>query len=113
MESPIKKLNFDAADKENQPLDEAAIANQGDDVVEPEVKEVTKPIESKEVKKDQTQTVVVSAKRPEQDEPILKENPQRFVLFPIKYHEVRDLTRRTRKVVFATSLLYTILTPPI
>lgn len=25
----------------------------------------------------------------EADEPLLQENPQRFVLFPIKYHEVR------------------------
>jgi hypothetical protein len=38
----------------------------------------------------------------EADEPILKENPNRFVLFPIKYHEVRDFdasnTRFTRNL---------------
>ena len=26
----------------------------------------------------------------ESDEPLLQENPHRFVLFPIKYHEVLD-----------------------
>ncbi|KAJ8607527.1 hypothetical protein MRB53_040237 [Persea americana] len=27
-------------------------------------------------------------------EPLLRENPNRFVLFPIKYHEVRDASPR-------------------
>ena len=44
--------------------------------------------------------VAVTIKEDEEVEPILQENPQRFVLFPIKYHEVsssiteRDLTRK-------------------
>ena len=44
-------------------------------------------------------TVAPTIKEEEAIEPILQENPQRFVLFPIKYHEVsivftlRDSTR--------------------
>lgn len=33
--------------------------------------------------------VAPTAKELEADEPLLQENPHRFVLFPIKYHEVR------------------------
>ena len=41
--------------------------------------------------KKQTSAVVApTIKAEEADEPLLQENPQRFVLFPIKYHEVRD-----------------------
>lgn len=36
-------------------------------------------------------TVASTIRDEEKDEPILQENPQRFVLFPIKYHEVRAL----------------------
>ncbi len=35
-------------------------------------------------------TVAATIKAEEADEPLLQENPQRFVLFPIKYHEVSD-----------------------
>jgi len=38
-----------------------------------------------------------SIKDHEQDEPLLMENKQRFVLFPIKYHEVY-IALRTRTV---------------
>lgn len=44
---------------------------------------------------DLTKPVVVVAaptiKELEAEEPLLQENPHRFVLFPIKYHEVRGL----------------------
>ena len=39
---------------------------------------------------DETKSVAATIKETEADEPLLQENPQRFVLFPIKYHEVRD-----------------------
>jgi ribonucleoside-diphosphate reductase subunit M2 len=46
-----------------------------------------KPTETfKKVEKETKPSVAVTV-RPT-DEPILQENPQRFVLFPIKYHEV-------------------------
>lgn len=87
MESPIKKLDFSAADKENAPFNadlatlEAEIdANHQKFTMEP-AKETAKP------------AVAPTIKPEEADEPLLQENPQRFVLFPIKYHEVRA-TRR-------------------
>lgn len=77
-DSPVKKLNFNAADKENAPLNtDAPIAA---DV------EVKKPI-LEDVKADNV-VAVATIKPEEADEPLLQENPQRFVLFPIKYHEV-------------------------
>ena len=97
MESPVKKLNFDATDKENHPVDEAALASLADqiDAAEPEVKE-TKIIETKKVEKEEPKAVAPGIRPDEADEPILQENPQRFVLFPIKYHEVCDVSRRVK-----------------
>lgn len=40
-------------------------------------------VESKEVAK-----VAPTIKELEAEEPILQENPHRFVLFPLKYHEI-------------------------
>jgi ribonucleoside-diphosphate reductase subunit M2 len=75
-ESPVKKLNFQAAGKENVSFDAAA----------PVDIEVKKPI-VEEVK--QEKAIVAPTIKPEEaDEPLLQENPHRFVLFPIKYHEV-------------------------
>lgn len=83
MESPVKKLNFNASDKENQPLDESAIAALADSM---DTKQKPVDVTNKEEK-----AVVTSTIKPEEiDEPLLQENPQRFVLFPIKYHEVCD-----------------------
>jgi len=99
MESPMKKINFDIADKENQPLDETALANLADklDTTKPEVKEVAPVAEPKRVAKEEHKPAAVAGIRAEEiDEPILQENPQRFVLFPIKYHEVRDASRRVK-----------------
>ena len=76
MESPVKKLDFGAADKENNP-DGAAIAQ-----------DVAPVIEAKKVEEEPKPAVAPGIKPEEADEPLLQENPQRFVLFPIKYHEV-------------------------
>jgi ribonucleoside-diphosphate reductase subunit M2 len=85
MESPIKKLDFGVADKENQPFD---VATQIDATPSPIVEET---------KKEEAKPAVVPTIKPdESDEPLLQENPQRFVLFPIKYHEVRDASRRVK-----------------
>ena len=79
-DSPAKKLNFEAAGKENLPFD--ANAPIVDDI------EIKKPI-VEEVKIQEKAVVVAPTIKPEEsDEPLLQENPQRFVLFPIKYHEV-------------------------
>jgi ribonucleoside-diphosphate reductase subunit M2 len=79
-DSPAKKLDFSSMDKENIP------ATAEPTVVEPELKKpVVEPVKpSVEVPK-----VALTIKPTEADEPLLQENPQRFVLFPIKYHEVR------------------------
>jgi ribonucleoside-diphosphate reductase subunit M2 len=71
-DSPVKKIDFSSADKENcyKPI-----------VGIPDLEEV----EADEVKKASGAPTI----RPEEaDEPLLQENPQRFVLFPIKYHDV-------------------------
>lgn len=97
MESPIKKPQFDTeANKENvldarYQSDEVAVPIKGIPVLEDEP---AKPAPEA--------TVAEGIKEEEAIEPILQENPQRFVLFPIKYHEV--CTRRifralTRKVL--------------
>lgn len=78
-DSPVKKLNFDSAGKENAPSTR---------VDAPAGKIVEKPA--------QTVTTTPTAKELEATEPLLQENPHRFVLFPIKYHEVSvtSITRR-------------------
>jgi ribonucleoside-diphosphate reductase subunit M2 len=85
-DSPAKKLNFDAADKENLPFEaETPVVSV----------EVSKPVIEEE-KTETKHAVVAPTIRPEEaDEPLLQANPQRFVLFPIKYHEVR-VTSTTR-----------------
>lgn len=53
-----------------------------------------KPTETVKVDKSETKpSVAATIKSDEVDEPILQENPQRFVLFPIKYHEVCEKER--------------------
>ena len=71
-DSPVKKLNFDANGKENMSSD-------GD--LKPSSK-IEKPVE------DASNKVASGIKAAEANEPLLQENPHRFVLFPIKYHEV-------------------------
>lgn len=95
MESPVKKVTFSEADKENRiqsqyESDEVAVPIKGipDLPDEPE-----KPVAAT--------SVASTIKEEEASEPILQENPQRFVLFPIKYHEVYNTIAgrvQTRKV---------------
>lgn len=85
MESPVKKLSFTEADKENKPFD-ADLATLEAEIDAKHTEEV-----SSRALVPTTQKVVeeVPALDPNADEPLLAENPGRFVLFPIKYHEVR------------------------
>jgi ribonucleoside-diphosphate reductase subunit M2 len=90
MESPIKKLDFTVVDKENLPYDAsvAALATEMD---------AKKPIVEEVKKVEEPKPAVVSGIKPEEaDEPLLQENPNRFVLFPIKYHEVSFFLVATR-----------------
>ena len=92
MGSPLKKINFEPAGKENTPFD--ADASLVDDM-EPKKSLV------EQVKTEEKAVAVASKLKPEEaDEPLLMENPNRFVLFPLKYHEVcvAIYLRVTRKV---------------
>ncbi|KAF2004185.1 ribonucleoside-diphosphate reductase-like protein subunit M2 [Amniculicola lignicola CBS 123094] len=77
-DSPAKKLDFSSADKEN----------------------VYKPIVGIPMLDDIKADVVEDKKKPstlqpeEEDEPLLAENAQRFVLFPIKYHDVWQMYKK-------------------
>jgi ribonucleoside-diphosphate reductase subunit M2 len=79
-DSPAKKIDFSSADKENvfKPIvgiplleDEAPVAKTG---VAPTIKEE------------------------EAHEPLLQENPNRFVLFPIKYNDVSVTPSHVQRV---------------
>jgi ribonucleoside-diphosphate reductase subunit M2 len=84
-DSPVKKLSFEPAEKENTPAVVDASATT-------QIKE--KPVVQEAPK------VAPGIKELEANEPLLQENAHRFVLFPIKYHEVRCRRRVARKVVF-------------
>ena len=79
-DSPLKKPSYEAVGKENIP-EATALPTK---VVNIEIK---KPI-VEVTKKDDKPAVAPSIKAGEASEPLLQENPNRFVLFPIKYHEV-------------------------
>lgn len=74
-ESPVKKLNFEPTGKEN------TTASFPDSDLKKPVSDV-KPAPAEPPK------VAPGIKDMEADEPLLQENPHRFVLFPIKFHEV-------------------------
>ncbi|KAI0023252.1 ribonucleotide reductase [Xylariomycetidae sp. FL0641] len=86
MESPVKKLNYNAAGKENAPFDADVdtIANE----IESHKPTMEKPQE------DLKAATAPTIKPEEADEPLLQENPQRFVLFPIKYHEIWQMYKK-------------------
>lgn len=84
MESPVKKAVLDVqADKENIAVQSRYDA---DEVAVP-IKGIPSLPEKKEIAAA-APTVATTIKPEEAIEPLLQENPQRFVLFPIKYHEV-------------------------
>ncbi|KAF1815608.1 hypothetical protein P152DRAFT_479515 [Eremomyces bilateralis CBS 781.70] len=77
-DSPVKKLDFAPADKENA-----------------EVAVPVKGIPEWEPPKEETSLSVAATIKPEEAyEPLLQENPQRFVLFPIKYHEIWQMYKK-------------------
>lgn len=82
-ESPAKKLSFESIGKENV----QTVSPDLDDF------ELKNPI-TEIVKAEEKLPVAPTIKPEEADEPLLRENPHRFVLFPIKYHEVSLLPTR-------------------
>ncbi|RYP73188.1 hypothetical protein DL771_003824 [Monosporascus sp. 5C6A] len=85
MESPVKKLDFNAG-KENAPFD-ADVNSLASEI------EARKPAMEKPMEEPKT-AVAPTIKPQEADEPLLQENPQRFVLFPIKYHEIWQMYKK-------------------
>lgn len=84
MESPIKKPQFDTESNKENMLD---ARYESDEVAVP-IKGI--PVLEDEPEKSEDEVAVApTIKEDEAVEPILQENGQRFVLFPIKYHEVR------------------------
>ena len=83
--SPIKKIDFEALGKENI-LDSTLVVDASE--VKKPLTQPIKPAE-KSLEKPLAVSVAPTIKPEEADEPLLQENPHRFVLFPIKYHEVR------------------------
>ena len=80
-DSPAQKLSFTPTGKENVPVNTPAPIIDDLDVKKP----ITKVFDEK---KKEITSVAPTIKSFEADEPLLQENPHRFVLFPIKYHEV-------------------------
>ncbi|KAL2123874.1 hypothetical protein VTJ04DRAFT_239 [Mycothermus thermophilus] len=88
MESPIKKLDFTGANKENAPFD-ADLAT-----LEAEMDAAQQQKSGLPKKEEPKASVAPTIKPEEADEPLLQENPQRFVLFPIKYHEIWQMYKK-------------------
>ncbi|EXJ84470.1 ribonucleoside-diphosphate reductase small chain [Capronia epimyces CBS 606.96] len=85
-DSPVKKLDFNVENKENLPSTTSFTAKTEPEVEKPTVTEVKAPVEAPKV--------APTMKELEADEPILQENPHRFVLFPIKYHEIWNVYKK-------------------
>ncbi|KAK3692461.1 ribonucleotide reductase [Podospora appendiculata] len=82
MESPVKKLAFSNTDKENKPFDADLAALEAE-------------IDAKHAENKTEESVVAATAKPEEIyEPLLQENGQRFVLFPIKYHEIWQMYKK-------------------
>lgn len=84
-DSPVKKLDFESVGKENTAS----------------IKPISAPTEKITEKPMEVPKATPTEKELEATEPLLQENPNRFVLFPIKYHEVSHVVdASTRKVAF-------------
>ncbi|GFR99743.1 ribonucleoside-diphosphate reductase subunit M2 [Elysia marginata] len=72
--------------KSRKPLGISALQNQNSENV---------PVDhSTPVKKEVTKSKPQVSKAAEQDEPLLRENPRRFVVFPIEYHDIWQMYKK-------------------
>ncbi|KAI4121122.1 MAG: hypothetical protein LQ347_006949 [Umbilicaria vellea] len=83
VDSPAKKLSFESVGKENVQANAPAV----DDL------DLKKPL-LEVVRKEEKPSVAPTIKPSEADEPLLQENPHRFVLFPIKYHAIWQMYKK-------------------
>jgi ribonucleoside-diphosphate reductase subunit M2 len=98
METPVKKLNFSQTDKENKPFDADLASLEAEMDAKHTEKTILKPTEAPQPPKEAQKAVVdLNA-----DEPLLRENPNRFVMFPIQYHEVCDAPDTIPRVKWPT-----------
>ncbi|KAL9618411.1 MAG: hypothetical protein Q9160_006852 [Pyrenula sp. 1 TL-2023] len=86
-DSPAKKLDFTSADKENKPVTDSLPPVD-------ETLDLKKPIAEMVKTGPEPPKVAEGIKAHEADEPLLQENPHRFVLFPIKYHEIWQMYKK-------------------
>lgn len=92
-DSPVKKLNFNPEDKENVP--EAV-----ESLVSSELSSTKPTVEAKAA--PASAPVAKTIKELEAEEPLLKENPHRFVLFPLQYHGSYPLQPDRVSIIGAT-----------
>ncbi|MCJ1357070.1 MAG: Ribonucleotide-diphosphate reductase (RNR), small subunit [Icmadophila ericetorum] len=86
-DSPVKKLDFGAVGKENVAVDAPVAVDFG-------LKKPKMELAKAEEKPAVTPAVAPTIKPEEANEPLLQENPHRFVLFPIKYHEIWQMYKK-------------------
>jgi ribonucleoside-diphosphate reductase subunit M2 len=85
-DSPVKKLDFQSVGKDNASLKPVDATTE---------KPTEKTVESKRA---------LTAKELEATEPLLQENPHRFVMFPIKYHEVSHVVDAFSRVKWISQI---------
>ncbi|KAB5557946.1 ribonucleotide reductase [Coniochaeta sp. 2T2.1] len=90
MESPVKKLILSESDKENKPLSDTDLATLEAEIDAKHAEETS----SKAVTQISQKVEEPAHVDPNEDEPLLAENPGRFVLFPIKYHEIWQMYKK-------------------
>ncbi|OJD21519.1 ribonucleoside-diphosphate reductase small chain [Blastomyces percursus] len=84
-DSPAKKLNFEPTGKENATTPVPLVLDSK--LLE---KKETVPLRPEEPEKK----ALTGTKALEAEEPLLQENPNRFVLFPLKYHEIWQMYKK-------------------
>ena len=92
VDSPAKKLDFEVANKENVPIE----TNEPVELKKAVVDQVDLSKPATDIKSEVKAAVANTIKEDEADEPLLRENAHRFVLFPIKYHEVSRAPNASR-----------------
>ncbi|KAI9719904.1 MAG: Ribonucleotide-diphosphate reductase (RNR), small subunit [Chrysothrix sp. TS-e1954] len=81
--SPAKKLDFTVPVQSEGPVKAVPLVG---------LPELSKP--STDAVEEATHSVASTLKSEEAGEPLLRENPNRFVLFPIKYHEIWHMYKK-------------------
>lgn len=92
MQSPVKQPTFTSKPIESSEQ-KTSQPDQWDDTIAKPIEGLPRLARQDDAVADAENSVAPTIKPDEADEPLLRENPNRFVLFPIKYHEVRVFSR--------------------